>query len=235
MKTSNFFEEIRKLGLEINEDIVEKLDLYAKFLMEYNAHTNLTAIKDEEGIYLKHFFDSILVSKYFDFKSINSLIDIGSGAGFPGVVLKIFFPHLKLTVLDSNNKKTKFIVELVNRLNLNDVTIVNDRAENFVKHHRHEFDASIARAVSELRVISELCLPLTKVNGTFIAMKGNYEEEYNSALSTLKVLNASVDNIFEDELPFEGSRRTFILIRVDKMIDEKYPRLYEQIIKKPLK
>lgn len=235
MKIDSFIDEVNKIGISIDSNIMKKLDEYSKFLIEYNSHTNLTAIKEEEGIYLKHFFDSILVAKYFDFNKINSLIDVGSGAGFPGIVLKIFYPHLKLTVLDSNNKKTKFISELVEKLNLENVDIVNDRAENYVKSHRHEYDASIARAVSELRIISELCLPLTKVNGYFIAMKGNYEEEYNNSSNTFNLLNSSIEKIYEDELPIEKSRRTFILVKVNKIIDEKYPRTYEQIIKKALK
>ena len=159
MTIDRFIEELKKINIELNEEQLDKLKKYASFLLEYNKTTNLTAIRDIEGVYLKHFYDSLLVfnSDIIDYSNINSLIDIGTGAGFPGVVIKIMYPNIKVTLLDSNNKKTKFLEELVKILELDDVTIVNDRAESYVKNHRQEFDITIARAVSELRIIAELC------------------------------------------------------------------------------
>lgn len=237
MTIDRFIEELEKINIKLTEEQLDKFKKYADFLLEYNKTTNLTAIRDIEGVYLKHFYDSLLVfdSDIVDYSKVDSLIDIGSGAGFPGVVIKIMYPNINVTLLDSNNKKTKFLEELIKLLELDNVTIVNDRAENYVKNHRQEFDITIARAVSELRIITELCLPLTKINGYFIALKGNYVEEIKSASDTIKKLNSEIISIKEKILPIENSYRSIIYVRVNKKIDETYPRRYEQIIKKPLK
>ena len=237
MTIDKFIEELKKINIELTDNQLEKFKIYADFLLEYNKTTNLTAIRDIEGVYLKHFYDSLLVldNDIVDFSKIDSLIDIGTGAGFPGVVIKIMYPNINVTLLDSNNKKTTFLKELVKVLELSGVTIVNDRAEDFVKENRQKFDISIARAVSELRVISELCLPLTKVGGYFIALKGNYLDEIKAASDAIKILNSEIESIKEKKLPVENSYRSIIFIKVNKKIDEMYPRRYEQIIKKQLK
>ena len=237
MNIDRFMEELKKINIELSNVQLAQLKKYADFLLEYNKTTNLTAIRDLEGVYLKHFYDSLLVfnNEIVDFSKIDNLIDVGTGAGFPGVVIKIIKPHIKLTLLDSNNKKTTFLKELINILELSDVTIVNDRAENYVKDHRQEFDITIARAVSELRIISELCLPLTKVDGYFIALKGNYVDEIKAGSDTIKKLCSEIVSINETKLPIEDSYRSIIYIKVNKKIDAAYPRRYEQIIKKPLK
>lgn len=237
MTIDRFIEELKKINIELTEEQLDKFKKYALFLLEYNKTTNLTAIRDMEGVYLKHFYDSLLVfnSDIIDYSNINSLIDIGTGAGFPGVVIKIMYPNINVTLLDSNNKKTKFLEELVKILELDGVTIVNDRAESYVKNHRQEFDITIARAVSELRIIAELCLPLNKIDGYFIALKGNYVEEIKSASDAIKKLNSEIISIKEKKLPVENSYRSIIYVKVNKKIDEAYPRRYEQIIKKPLK
>lgn len=237
MTIDRFIEELKKINIELTEEQLDKFKKYASFLLEYNKTTNLTAIRDMEGVYLKHFYDSLLVfnSDIIDYSNINSLIDIGTGAGFPGVVIKIMYPNINVTLLDSNNKKTKFLEELVKILELDGVTIINDRAENYVKNHRQEFDITIARAVSELRIIAELCLPLTKIDGYFIALKGNYVEEIKSASDAIKKLNSEIISIKEKKLPVENSYRSIIYVKVNQKIDEAYPRRYEQIIKKPLK
>ena len=237
MTIDRFIEELKKINIELTEEQLDKFKKYASFLLEYNKTTNLTAIRDMEGVYLKHFYDSLLVfnSDSIGYSNINSLIDIGTGAGFPGVVIKIMYPNINVTLLDSNNKKTKFLEELVKILELDGVTIVNDRAENYVKNHRQEFDITIARAVSELRIIAELCLPLTKIDGYFIALKGNYVEEIKSASDAIKKLNSEIISIKEKKLPVENSYRSIIYVKVNQKIDEAYPRRYEQIIKKPLK
>ena len=237
MTMDEFKRELEKKGIEYNENQLELMRKYADYLLEYNRKVNLTAIRDIEGVYLKHFYDSILTfcGVHLDFNKMNTLIDVGSGAGFPGLVIKIFYPHLKVTLLDSNNKKTTFLCKLVEHLGLDGVTIVNDRAENYVKEHRQEFDVSIARAVSELRIIAELCLPLTKVGGYFIALKSNYDEELRTAMPTIKALNSSISLIKEFELPIENSKRSIIEFVVDGDISYKYPRPYDQIIKKEIK
>lgn len=237
MNIDRFIEELKKINIDLTNVQLAQLKKYADFLLEYNKTTNLTAIRDLEGVYLKHFYDSLLVfnNEIVDYSKIDNLIDVGTGAGFPGVVIKIIKPHIKLILLDSNNKKTTFLKELINILELSDVTIVNDRAENYVKDHRQEFDITIARAVSELRIISELCLPLTKVGGYFIALKGNYVDEIKAGSDTIKKLGSEIVSINETKLPVEDSYRSIIYIKVNEKIDAAYPRRYEQIIKKPLK
>ena len=237
MTIDKFIEELKKINIVLTENQLDKFKKYADFLLEYNKTTNLTAIRNIEGVYLKHFYDSLLVldDSLVDFSKVNSLIDVGTGAGFPGVVIKIMYPNIKVTLIDSNNKKTTFLKKLVNLLELEDVSIVNGRAEDFVKTNRQKYDVSIARAVSELRIISELCLPLTKVGGYFIALKGNYVDEIKAASDAIKILNSEIESIKEKQLPIEKSYRSIIYIKVNKKINEMYPRRYEQIIKKQLK
>lgn len=237
MTIDKFIEELKKINIVLTDDQLEKFKKYADFLLEYNKTTNLTAIRDIEGVYLKHFYDSLLVfnNDIIDYSKVNNLIDVGTGAGFPGIVIKIIQPHINVTLLDSNNKKTTFLKELVKVLDLDNVIVVNDRAENFVNENRQKFDISIARAVSELRVIAELCLPLTKINGYFVALKGNYVPEIKQASIAIEKLNSEIVSIQERQLPIENSYRSIIYIRNNKKIDDIYPRRYEQIIKKALK
>ena len=237
MTIDKFIEELKKINIVLTDDQLEKFKKYADFLLEYNKTTNLTAIRDIEGVYLKHFYDSLLVfnNDIIDYSKVNNLIDVGTGAGFPGIVIKIIQPHINVTLLDSNNKKTTFLKELVKVLDLDNVIVVNDRAENFVNENRQKFDISIARAVSELRVIAELCLPLTKINGYFVALKGSYVSEIKQASIAIEKLNSEIVSIQERQLPIENSYRSIIYIRNNKKIDDIYPRRYEQIIKKALK
>ena len=130
MNKNEFIEELKKLNIKVTDEMLEKLDIYCNFLLEYNKHTNLTAIKDENDIYLKHFYDSLTLTKVIDLNEYNTLLDIGSGAGFPGMVLKIFFPKLKVYLVDSNNKKCKFLLELKEKLNVDNLIVINNRIEN---------------------------------------------------------------------------------------------------------
>ena len=148
MNEKNFKEEALKLGINLTEDQLKKLKIYCTELLEYNKHTNLTAIKEIDAVYLKHFYDSLTIIKVIKLDNQN-IIDVGTGAGFPGVVLKIIFPNINLSLLDSNNKKTKFLDYICKKLDL-EVTIINDRIENFVKYNRYKFDIVTARAVSHL-------------------------------------------------------------------------------------
>jgi len=141
MNRDNFIDEIKKLGILVTDDKLEKLDKYLDFLLEYNTHTNLTAIKNKEDIYLKHFYDSLTIIKGVDLNKYNNLLDIGTGAGFPGMVLKIFYPNLDITLLDSNNKKTTFLTKLSEKLNIK-VNIIHDRVENYAINNLNKFDIS---------------------------------------------------------------------------------------------
>ena len=234
MNREQFEQELEKIGIELTGHELIMFNAYCAFLQEYNSHTNLTAIKDEEGIFLKHFYDSITLTRVIDLKQYNNLIDIGTGAGFPGMVLKILYPHLKLTLLDSNNKKIKFLQELADKLELRGIEFYNGRAEDYVKTHRESFDIVTARAVSNLPVLSELCLPLTKVDGYFIALKGSNEEEIKESEYAIKELGGTVEQIDQFELPYDGGTRDIIKIKKEKETNEKYPRRYDKIVKNPL-
>ena len=233
MNKETFINYLNDNNINYNEDIINKLDIYLNFLMEYNTHTNLTALKTKEDIYLKHFIDSILFIKYIDIKDNQNILDIGTGAGFPGIILKIFKPSINLTVLDSNNKKTTFIKELTDKLNI-DVEIINDRAENYIINKREYFDIVTSRAVSNLNTLSELSIPFVKINGYFLPMKGDVEEELSKSTNAIKVLGGNIEKIIDYKLPIEESKRSIVVIKKIKSSDSIYPRNYDKIIKKPL-
>lgn len=235
MNKEEFINEVNKLGINLTEDQLNKLDTYAKFLVEYNSHTNLTAITEEDQIYLKHFYDSITLVKAIDLTKINNLIDVGTGAGFPGMVIKILFPNIVVTLLDSNNKKISFLEELGNKLNLTNINYYHGRAEDFCLKNRETFDLVTARAVSNMTTLSELCLPLTKLNGYFIPLKGSNEEEINSSLNAIKKLGGNIEEIIKFSLPYEESTRNIIKIKKVTNTPKEYPRRYDKIVKYPLK
>ena len=175
MNELEFYKELEKLNINLNDIQKKHLSTYYEYLIEYNTHTNVTSITEKEDVYLKHFYDSIILSLSTNFKEINTMLDIGCGAGFPGLVLKIVFPHLNLTLLDSNNKKTTFCKNLTEKLNLESVTIINKRAEEYIKEKREYFDLVTARAVKDLSILNELAIPYVKINGLFIEMKSEVE------------------------------------------------------------
>ncbi|MDE5630977.1 MAG: 16S rRNA (guanine(527)-N(7))-methyltransferase RsmG, partial [Bacilli bacterium] len=211
-----------------------QLETYASFMLDYNEHTNLTAIKTKDEVYLKHFYDSLTIVKYIDLNNYESLVDIGTGAGFPGMVLKIAFPHLKVILIDSNNKKIKFLDELIKLLNIENIEIINARSEEYAHTHKDSYDIVTARAVTALPVLSELCLPLVKVGGYFIPLKADVSEELNVSKSIIKELNGHIESINEFSLPIEKSKRTIIKIKKENKTPDKYPRTYDKM-KKALK
>jgi len=235
MNKEEFLNELLKIDLKVTSDILKRLDIYCQFLLEYNNHTNLTAIKEENQVYLKHFYDSLTITKIIDLTKYNTLVDIGTGAGFPGMVLKIFFPHLHVTLLDSNNKKIIFLQELSKKLDINDINFYHGRAEDFCQNNRGKYDIITARAVSNMSVLSELCLPLVKLNGYFIAMKGSNTEEIEEALPAINILGGNIEEKITFYLPIEKSLRNIIKIKKIKITPQKYPRRYDKIIKSPLK
>lgn len=234
MNKNEFIEEVKKLNINITDELLEKLDIYCSFLLEYNKHTNLTAIKEENDIYLKHFYDSLTLAKAIDLNKENTLLDIGSGAGFPGMVLKIFFPHLKVYLVDSNNKKCKFLLELKEKLNVDNLEVYNNRIENLYSEFLNSIDIVTARAVTNLPVLTELAIPLVKANKYFIAMKGNAEEELENSMYAIKQLNCSIDNVITFDLYNNSGVRTLISIKKNKNTELKNIRPYDKIIKKPL-
>lgn len=235
MNKEEFVQEIKNLGVTLSDNQIKSLETYTFELIKYNEHTNLTAIKEENDIYLKHFYDSLTLVKTINFNEVENLLDIGTGAGFPGLVLKIAFPHLKITLLDSNNKKTKFLEHMKDILKLNDVTIINDRSEKYIENKREYYDIVTARAVKNLPVLNELCIPFVKVGGYFLAMKGQNNEEIEESKYGINILNATIEEIKEIKLPYENSNRTIVKIKKQGLTKNIYPRSYEKIIKKPLK
>ena len=234
MNKNEFIEELKKLNIKVTDEMLEKIDIYCNFLLEYNKHTNLTAIKEENDIYLKHFYDSLTLTKVIDLNEYNTLLDIGSGAGFPGMVLKIFFPKLKVYLVDSNNKKCKFLLELKEKLNVDNLEVYNNRIENLYSEFLNSIDIVTARAVTNLPVLTELAIPLVKVNKHFIAMKGNAEEELENSMHAIKQLNCSIDNVITFDLYNNSGVRTLISIKKNKNTELKNIRPYDKIIKKPL-
>ena len=235
MNKELFSNILKELKVELTDQQYSKLEKYSAFLQEYNRHTNLTAIKEEQDIYIKHFYDSLTLCRIIDLRKINNLLDIGTGAGFPGIVLKIFYPNLKITLLDSNNKKTKFLTELVNILELNNVEIINSRAEDFVKKRLNAYDLVTARAVANLRVLSEISLPFVRECGYFVAMKSSVEEELNEARLTILTLSADVVDVKTLYLPNNNGKRTLISIKKIKPTLKSQLRPYNKILKIPLK
>ncbi len=235
MNKEEFINKVGDLGINLTDTQLNQLNEYCRYLLEYNTHTNLTAIKEEKQVYLKHFYDSLTFIKAIDPTKYETLLDIGTGAGFPGMVLKIVFPNLEVTLLDSNNKKINFLKELTMKLGLTKVNFFHGRAEDFCKKNREKFDLVTARAVSNMTVLTELCLPLVRVDGYFIAMKGSNIDEIIESKVAITKLGGNLENIIDFTLPQEESRRNIAKIKKEKLTPKEYPRRYEKIVKSPLK
>ncbi|MDF2558305.1 MAG: rRNA ((527)-N(7))-methyltransferase RsmG [Bacillales bacterium] len=226
MNIENFVLSLKEKGINLNSNQIKQFDQYYRILVEWNEKMNLTAITAESEVYLKHFYDSITPSFYFNFND-QMLCDVGAGAGFPSIPLKICFPNLKLTIVDSLNKRIQFLNFLATELNLTGIHFVHDRAETFgrIEKNREKFDIVTARAVARMSVLSELCLPLVKKGGSFIALKAaNTEEELNAAKGALFTLGGKVKENIEFELPEEQSERHIVIIEKTKQTPHKYPR-----------
>ncbi len=235
MNKEEFKEYLKKLNINFTNDQLLKLEIYNEFLIEYNSHTNLTSITDKKEVYLKHFYDSLTIVKTIDLKKITTLLDIGTGAGFPGVVLKIFFPNLKVTLLDSNNKKTKFLEQLIEKLNLINIEVINDRSEKYILNKREYYDLVTSRAVANLKILTELSLPYVKIGGFFIPLKGDSDLELKESEYAINILGGQIMKIEKLLLPIENSKRMLIVIQKIKETPKEYPRVFDKILKKPLK
>jgi 16S rRNA (guanine527-N7)-methyltransferase len=216
---------------------LEQFELYFKTLVEWNEKMNLTGITEREQVYVKHFYDSLSVSFNYDMSNVSTIADIGSGAGFPSIPLKIVFPHLKVTIIDSLNKRILFLKELVSQLGLTDTECVHGRAEDIARlpKYRDQFDLVTARAVARLQVLNEFCLPFVKKDGTFIAMKGSeIEEELSESSYSLSELKGKVVKVLKMQLPIEESLRHFVEIQKLAATPAKYPRKAGIPLKEPL-
>ncbi|WP_112182592.1 MULTISPECIES: 16S rRNA (guanine(527)-N(7))-methyltransferase RsmG [Paraliobacillus] len=227
MNAESFATKMSEHGIELSEQQKHQFDIYFHTLVEWNDKINLTSITDEVGVYLKHFYDSLTASFYFDFGKELSICDVGAGAGFPSIPLKICFPQLQVTIVDSLQKRINFLNHLADQLELEGVTFYHDRAESFGNNqvYRQSFDVVMARAVARTSVLSELCLPLCKITGTFIAMKGpNAQDELVDAKKAIEILGGEVSNIHTFDLPDNNGERNIVIIKKIKKTPNKYPR-----------
>ncbi len=227
MNTEQFEAMLAEKGIKLTPFQLEQFELYFQTLVEWNEKMNLTAITEKQEVYLKHFYDSITAGFYFDFSKPLSLCDVGAGAGFPSIPLKIVFPSLDLTIVDSLNKRITFLNHLANVLKLEGVQFIHDRAETFGNNpkYRESFDVVTARAVARMSVLTELCLPLVKQGGYFIAMKAAHAgEELEAGKRAISLLGGKMENSYTFTLPLEESERNIILINKVKGTPKKYPR-----------
>ena len=233
MTENEFIKYIKDLGITCNDDKLNKLNKYYEMIVEYNKVMNLTGITDKKQVYLKHFYDSLTIAKSIDLNEYNTLCDIGTGAGFPGLVIKIFYPHLSVTLVDSLNKRINFLNDVIKELGLKNIITVHARIEDYAHNNKDRFDIVTARAVAPLNILLEYAIPITKVKSYFIAMKGKIEDEttYNNAL---KVLKSVVEDIKKFKLPIENSDRTIYKIKKSSKINGKYPRKPSEIKKNML-
>ena len=236
MNKEQFYNAVKeKVGIELTELQKEQYNKYYNLVVEWNQKINLTAITEEEEFYTKHFFDSISLAFYKDYSNIESICDVGSGAGFPSIPLKILYPNLKVTIVDSLNKRIKFLNLVKDELGLTDCNFVHARAEEFGqnKEYRESFEIVTARAVARLNVLAELCLPLVKKDGYFLSLKAQKaEEETKEAINAIKLLGGKLEQDLEFDI--EGEERHILEIRKAKETPNKYPRKAGTPNKKPL-
>mgnify|MGYP004461021125 FL=1 len=233
MNKEEFIKELKKINIELTEQQLALLEEYYIILKEENEKYNLTRIIDYQEVYLKHFYDSLTINKIIDIHGQN-ICDLGSGAGFPGLVLAICFPNSKLTLIESNGKKCYFLNLVKEKLKLNNVIVINERIEDYAKDNREIFDIVTARAVAPLKHLLEYGIPLVKVDGNFIAMKANVENEEQNIKNYLNKLSITEAKRVIFNLPIENSLRTIIKYTKTKETDKKYPRRYNEILKKEL-
>lgn len=237
-ETQAWFEKLLgENGIALTPKQLEQFDSYHRLLVEWNEKMNLTGITERDAVFEKHFYDSISLSFFVNIKEVNSIADIGSGAGFPSIPLKICFPHLKVVIVDSLNKRIQFLNHLVAELGLENVNCVHGRAEDIARlpEYRDSFDLVTARAVARLNVLNEFCLPFARKNGAFAAMKGSQSvEEVKEAGVSLRELKGKVRAEHDFKLPFEQSERYIVLIEKTDVTPKKYPRKAGTPLKQPL-
>lgn len=232
-----FEQELDKRGFSLTEQQKAQFEQYFQLLVEWNEKINLTAITEKSEVYEKHFYDSICPVFFYDFNKIQTLIDIGAGAGFPSLPIKILYPHIKVTIVDSLNKRIQFLENLVQELKLDHVTCLHGRAEELgvMPHHRDQYDAVTARAVARLNVLSEYCLPFAKVGGVFIVLKGSdAPNELDEAKKAIKALGGKTEKVESLHLPSEQADRNIIFINKLNPTPKQYPRKAGTPSKKPI-
>ena len=234
MKKEEFISLLKQNNVVLSEKQVLQFEQYLHLIQEYNKVMNLTGITEEEEVYEKHFYDSLLFSLNENMGN-KKLIDVGSGAGFPGIPLAIAYPSLRITLLEPLMKRCVFLSTVQQTLGLENVEVVCDRAEDYSKVHKEEFDIATARAVSKLNILLEISSQMIKVGGHFIALKGRIaQEEIDQAQNALKVLNFKIVKNKEDSRPSEEDKRANIFIKKMGSTNPKYPRNYSQVKNRPL-
>ena len=236
--TTDFIKKCEKIGITLSEKQISQFMTYYDLLVEWNSFMNLTAITEFNEVIDKHFIDSLAICEYVDFKNGDSLIDIGTGAGFPGIPLKIVFPELRITLLDSLNKRIKFLDTVIESLGLENVETIHGRAEDFAKQqsYREKYDFVISRAVANLATLSELCIPFAKEDKYFISYKAEKcNEELEEAKKAISILGGKVEKQIEYKLPDTDMNRNLLLIKKVKSTPKKYPRKAGTPAKEPLK
>lgn len=233
MNKEEFIQSLKDINIEIDEKQLQQLEDYYNLLITENKKYNLTAITEKEQVYLKHFYDSITLSKIIDLND-EHLCDIGTGAGFPGLVLKIMFPSLKVTLIESNGKKCNFLNIVKGKLKLENLEIINERAEIYSIKNREIYDIVTSRAVAPLKHLLEYSIPTVKENGYYIAMKSNIEHEIDNIENYYQKLDIQLEKKITFNLPQEESLRTLLLYKKYKKTNIKYPRKYTEIKKKDI-
>lgn len=235
---SNLLEQkVKELSLILDLKQQQQFDRYYRILVEWNEFMNLTGITEYEEVIEKHFIDSLSIIKAVNIDNVEAVIDIGTGAGFPGIPLKIAFPHLKVTLLDSLNKRIKFLNEVIQQLELENIVSIHGRAEDYAKQkeYREQYDLCVSRAVANLSTLSEYCLPYVKVNGLFVSYKsGDIEEELNNSKNAVRILGGEIKDVIKFQLPGTNIGRSFVKIEKIKQISKKYPRKAGLPTKEPL-
>ena len=230
-------DKVNKLSIELNEKQVKQFIKFYEMLVEWNKVMNLTGITEYDEVVEKHFVDSLSIVNVVDMNDIHKVIDIGTGAGFPGIPLKIAFPHLEITLLDSLNKRIKFLNAVIDELGLDNIHTIHGRAEDFAKQekYREKYDLCVSRAVANLSTLSEYCLPYVAVDGMFVPYKsGDIEEELNNSKKAIQILGGKIENTFKFELPGTDIGRSFVKIKKVKNTAKKYPRKAGLPSKEPL-
>lgn len=241
---SKIFEHrVAELGIDLTNEMKEQFSRYYEMLVEWNKVMNLTGITEYEEVYEKHFLDSICIVKAFSEKnifssdSVKNVIDIGTGAGFPGIPLKIVFPNIEITLLDSLNKRINFLNAVISDLGLSGIHTIHGRAEDYAKNQkfRANYDLCVSRAVANLAVLSEYCIPFLKVGGDFVSYKsGEIEEELDKSEKALSLLGGRIEKVVKFNIPETDIRRSFVIIKKEKNTPGKYPRKAGLPAKEPL-
>lgn len=231
MNREEFLTAVKELGISITDKQLEQLNEYHKALVEWNKKINLTSITDEKDVYLKHFYDSLTLFKEYDLTKDIYLCDVGTGAGFPGIVLKIVFPNLKITLVDSLQKRLNFLDYVIKLLGLKDVELVHERMEYYSKQNEEKFDIITSRAVAKVKILVEISFKALKISGHLILMKASFEEELSDAEKIIKDIGGKVVDVNTFKLPIENSQRALINIKKLRKTGEKYPRSIDKIKK----